>query len=100
MTMTNHPNRAKNPNRDSEKQVYDVFYEALGGHALAVTEGPNGSQLRFISVPGEPGEPGGLVIVQIFADGNGWDYYIQGRCHMVAEVADDVRRALTVPHKG
>lgn len=89
--MANEQKPTKRTDKMARDQVYKIFYEDLGGRALAVVDGPNGSELRFIAMLG------GLVIVQIFSEGNGWTYYPEGQCHMVTDIAADVKKHLAKP---
>jgi len=74
-------------NRNAHKQLMEVLVEKCGARGLAECEGPNGSILRFWNVNGC------VVITQEYTNGHGWEYYLSGRKHMVAEIPADIQQA-------
>lgn len=74
-------------NRNAHRQLMEVMVEKCGARGLAECDGPNGATLRFWNVNGF------VVITHEYKDGNGWEYYLSGRRHKVAEIPSDIRQA-------
>lgn len=67
----------------AQKQSGDIMRE-LDGFCIVQFDGPNGSLMEMYQVGGR------LVVIQIYPDRNGWDYFLQGQKHKVDSVAEDI----------
>ena len=73
------------PSREVMKQVNDVMRDQLGGCVLTQCDGPN-SLLEFWRIGKY------MVIVQIWNDSNGWEYYLQGKTGKVSEIEESIKK--------
>lgn len=78
--------------KEQREAVYTTFAERLKGQCIADAKGPNNSELQWWTVGNR------LVIVQIWANGDGWEYYVAGQNGKY----DDIVKELSSdpPHPG
>ena len=74
----------KTPSRNVMKQVNDVMRDQLGGHVINQIES-NTCLLEFWAVSGH------VVIVQIWFDRNGWQYYLPGMIVEIGIISEDIK---------
>lgn len=67
------------------REVFDIFSGKLNGTLLNGCDGPTkNSSLEWWVVGNQ------LVIVQIWADGSGWEYYLAGREGNIEKIVEQI----------
>lgn len=78
-------------------QISDIFAGQLNGQCIATynvsKQGSGADSIETWLLPSEEGAHPRLVMIVIYKNGDGWDYFVQGSEGRIKEIGNAIRNA-------